>query len=196
MRSAIAVCCVAGAMLLATSGCSSAGSSTGKGAGSAATSAPVGQNMAGPAQQVIISKEALANKPAPWVLSTPQAAVRSYLDWTSYAYRIAQSEVATPTMSAKQEVRVDSYTQLNLEKSQLIDQTLRSITFGSPSTVGTRTLLPAKEDWTYRYVSIQKAGQTIAGPYSVSYDTTYTVVKTSKGWVVDSIQAKALGTVK
>ena len=152
--------------------------------------------MAGPSQQVIISKQALANKPKPWILSTPESAVRSYIDWTSYAYRIASSDVATPTMGAKLAVRVDSYTQYNLEKSRVIDQTLKSIIFGTPSVGSTSTLLPAKEDWTYRYVSIKTVGQTIGGPYSISYDTVYTVVKTDKGWVVDSIKVKALGTVK
>jgi hypothetical protein len=110
--------------------------------------------------------------------------------------RIAQSDVASPTMSAEQEVRVDSYTQLNLEKSRLIDQTLSSISFGTPSVGSTSTLLPAREQWTYRYVSIKTVGKTIAGPYSVGYDTTYMVIKTAMGWVVDSIQVKALGTVK
>jgi hypothetical protein len=152
--------------------------------------------MAGPSQQVVISKAALANRPSPWVLTSPESAVRSYLDWTSYAYRIAESSVATPTMSGPQEVRVDSYTQLNLEKSRLIDQTLKSVTFGTQSIDGTHTLLPAREEWTYRYVSIKVAGKTIGGPYSASYDTTYTVFKTARGWVVDSIKVKALGTIK
>jgi len=153
--------------------------------------------MAGPAQQVVISQQALAKKPKPWVLTTPESAIRSYLDWTSYAYRIAQSEVATPTMGAKQEVRVDSYLQLNLEKSRLIDQTLDSITFGKPSVEGTHTIVPAKERWTYRYVSIKTVDKTLSGPYSASYDDTYALVKTKKGdWVVDDVEVKALGAVK
>lgn len=152
--------------------------------------------MAGPAQKVYVSRAALASKPQPWVLKTPEAAVKSYLDWTSYAYRIATSDVATPTMSAAEAVRVDSYNQFNLEKSRLIDQTLDSISFGKASAGSTSTLVPTKEKWTYRYVSISSGGKTIGGPYSASYTATYTVVKTAKGWVVDSVKAKALGAVK
>jgi hypothetical protein len=187
--------CAACVALFALAGCSTGGAKTSP--ASVEASAPVGHNMAGPTQQVIISKQALANKPQPWVLSTPEAAVRSYLDWTSYAYRIAQSEVATPTMSAFQEVRVDSYNQLNLEQSRVIDQTPQSITFGKSAVEGTHTLVPAREQWTYRYVSIETVGKTLAGPYSVSYDTTYTVIQTKKGdWLVDSVKVKALGEVK
>ena len=191
-----ALWCLSGVALLMIAGCSGGSTSAGTNTGSSAASKTVGANMAGPSQKVIISKQALANRPHPWVLTTPESAVRSYLDWTSYAYRIATSDVATPTMSAKQAVRVDSYTQLNLQKSRVIDQTLKSITFGTQSVGSTSTLVPAREQWTYRYVSIKTVGQTIGGPYSVTYDTTYTVVKTSTGWVVDSIQVKALGTVK
>lgn len=191
-----ALWCLSGVALLMIAGCSGGSSSAGTTTGSSAASKTVGANMAGPTQKVIVSKQALANRPHPWVLTTPESAVRSYLDWTSYAYRIATSDVATPTMSAKQAVRVDSYTQLNLQKSRLIDQALKSITFGTPSVGSTSTLLPAHEDWTYRYVSIQTVGKTIAGPYSISYDTIYTLVKSGSGWVVDSIQVKPLGTVK
>lgn len=184
------------AALLVTTGCSG-GDAEKKSSGSAEASAPVGANMAGPVQKVVISKQALANKPKPWVLTTPESAVRSYLDWTSYAYRISESAAATRTMSASQEVRVDSYVQLNLQKSRLLDQTLRSITFGKPVVESKRTLLPAEEHWTYRYVSISEVGKTIGGPYEASYDTTYTVVKNGKGgWVVDTVAVEAIGEVK
>ena len=192
-----ALCCLAGVALLVMAGCSGGASGTGTSVGSAIASAPAGANMAGPAQQVVISRQVLDNRPQPWALATPESAVRSYLDWISYAYRIAQSEVATPTMSAQQEVRVDSYLQYNLEKSQVLDQTLKSITFGKPTVGTTSTLVPAKEQWTYRYVSIKTVDETVGGPYSASYSTTYTVVKTGQGnWVVDAVAVKALGPVK
>ncbi len=181
--------------LLLLPGCSSAPKGLGAGVGNASTTA--GKGMAGPASTVIISRQALENSPKPWVLSTPDKAIRSYLDWTSYAYRIAQSTVATPTMSSGQEVRVDSYVQLNLQKSRVIDQTLDSLVLGNPSTGSTSTLVPAKEKWTYRYVSIKDVGKTVAGPYSATYETIYTVVQNPKGvWVVDSVSVKAIGEVK
>jgi hypothetical protein len=191
-----ALCFLLAVALLTLAGCSNAGSDTSAGTGSTNASAPVGHSMAGPAQKVVISKQVLAATPKPWVLTTPQSAVRSYLDWTSYAYRVATSDAATPTMSAAEAVRVDSYTQFNLEKSRLIDQTLVSISFGKASVGGTSTVVPTKEKWTYRYVSISSVGKTIGGPYSATYNAKYTVVKTAKGWVVDSVDAKAVGGVK
>ena len=186
------LCCVA---LLVVTGCSN-GTAAGPSGSSIATST-LGAHMAGPAVDVHVTPEALASKPAAPVLTTPESAVRSYLDWTSYAYRIGQSIVATTTMSASEEVRVDSYVQYNLEKLRLIDQTLKSVTFGKPSVGSTSTLVPAHEQWTYRYVSIETAGKTTAGPYSAAYDSIYTVVKSKKGtWAVDSVTATAVGTVK
>jgi len=153
--------------------------------------------MAGPAVDVKVTQQALDSKPKPWVLSTPESAVRSYLDWVSYAYRIAQSNQAVPTMSAEEEVRVDSYVQYNLQQGRLIDQTLKSITFGKPSIEGSRATIPAKEKWTYRYVSINEAGKTLEGPLSASYDVTYTLMKNDEGvWVVDSVKAESQGKVK
>jgi len=188
--------CLAGVVALALVGCSAGTPAASAGSGSTEASAPVGHNMAGPAQDVIVSRAALEAKPAPWVLTTPESAVRSYLDWISYGYRIGDSDVTTPTMSAGQEVHIDSYIQLNLESGRLIDQTLTSITFSTPSIEGTHTLVPAKEKWTYRYVSIKEVGKTLAGPYSASYNSTYTLVKSGKNWVVDSVAAQAVGQVK
>lgn len=184
-----------GVLLIAT-GCSKSTTPNGNGVSSEATATQSGQ-MAGPAVEVHIPQSAVDDSPAPWNLRTPESAVRSYLDWITYAYRIGQSDVATPTMSAAEEVRVDSYNQYNLEKSRLVDQTLKAITFGKVSTGATSTLLPAKESWTYSYLFVAEGNKVIAGPYSADYDTTYTLVKNDKGeWVVDSVAAKAQGTVK
>ncbi len=182
--------------LLTVAGCSG-GQGTGPSTGSSDASKTVGAHMAGPAAEVHISQAAIAARPKPWVLTTPESAVRSYLDWTSYAYRIGQSSFATATMSSYEEVRVDSYVQYNIEQKRLMDQTLKSITFGTPSVGSTSTLVPAKEQWTYRYVSTETGNKTVGGPYSASYDTTYTVVKSKNGnWVVDSVKASPQGTVK
>lgn len=184
------------AAVVAAAGCSG-GSQGARGGETAEKSVETTSlHMAGPAQEVNISAAAVAAKPKPWVLKTPESAVRSYLDWTSYAYRIAQSGVATSTFSAYEEVRVDSYVQYNLQQGRVIDQTLDSITFGKPSISSTSATIPAKEKWTYRYVSITNVDQTVGGPYTASYDVTYTVVKSDGGWVVDSVNAKPQGTVK
>jgi hypothetical protein len=189
-----ALCCLACAALLAVSGCSGG---PGTGAGSSDASPTAGARMAGPAVDVNVTPEALASSPKAPVLSTPESAVRSYLDWTTYAYRIGQSQFATPTMTPYEEVRVDSFVQYNIQQSRLLDQTLVSITFGTPSVGATRTLVPAKESWTYRYVSIDVGNRVIGGPYKAAYDSTYTVVKSEGGaWVVDKVDATPKGTVK
>jgi hypothetical protein len=166
-------------------------------AGRSQASDDVGTRMAGPAVEINVTQEALDNEPPVAVLTSPESAVRSYLDWTSYAYRIGQSQVALPTMTAHQEVRVDSYIQYNVQQRRLIDQTLQSITFGTPSVESTHTLLPARETWTYSYVSIARAGEIIGGPYEATYDATYVVVRNDRGdWVVDSAEAKPLGKIQ
>jgi len=190
---AIAAVLIAGAVAL--SGCTTGTTSAGK--GSKETTRPVGMNMAGPAQTVVVSKQAVAAKPQPWNLKTPESAVRSYLDWMSYAYRITESSVGTPTMGDKQEVKVDSYIQYNLQQSRILDQNLVSITFGKPSQSASGTLLPAVEKWDYRYMSISKVGKVLAGPYTASYDTTYTVARNKKGdWVVQQVAVSPVGAVK
>ena len=152
--------------------------------------------MSGVPTDVRISPE-LAVAPRSLELKTPESAVRSYLDWTSFAYRTAQSIVSTATMTPQEQVRVDAYIQYNLEKKQIIDQKMKTITFAAPVVESTATLVPAKELWTYSYLSIAKGNKVLGGPYSASYDSTYTVVKQKNGtWVVASVAAKPLGKVK
>ena len=166
------------------------------GGGTTRTGVP-GAHMAGPAAEVHVDQAVIDAKPQPWNLKTPESAVRSYLDWTTYAYRIAQSDAAQSVMSANEGVRVDSYVQYNIEKKRLLAQKLGTIAFGTPSSSSTSTLVPAKENWTYSYLSIDTGNKTLGGPYSVSYDTTYTVVKGKNGeWVVDSVKAQPHGTLK
>jgi len=133
--------------------------------------------------------------PAKADLSSPEAAVRSYLGWTSYAFRIANSEVATQTMGPAEEVRINSYVEMNKEKGRLIDQRLRSMIFGPASVVGARATLSAREVWQYRYLSVV-GGKPQSPLYTATYDTTYTVVAAAPGrWIVDNVEAKPQGTV-
>jgi hypothetical protein len=184
------------AILVATlAGCVGAVPGSGTTGSTQPTSTP-DLHMAGPAVRVQVTQAALDSKPKPWVLTTPESAVRSYLDWTSYAYRTTQSDVATPTMTGPESIRIDSYIQLNIEQYRLIDQVLLSIAFGKAKATGTSAVLTATEKWVYRYISIQTAGKVLEGPYAASYETTYTLAKSAKGWIVDKVEAKALGEVK
>jgi hypothetical protein len=179
--------------LLALSGCGGQSATT----GSPISTSTVGAHMAGPAATVHVSQAAVDAQPSPWNLKTPQSAVRSYLDWTAYAYRIGQSAAATATMTSYEEVRVDAYNQYNVEQKRLLAETLQSITFGKSSAGATSTLVPAVEQWTYSYLSIDTGNKVLSGPFTASYDSTYTVVKNTAGeWRVDSVLAVAKGTVK
>lgn len=158
----------------------------------------MGAGMAGPVVDVQVTQEALDSRPEAPDLDTPAAAVRSFLGWTSYAYRIAQPSVAAPTMTSNWEVHVDSYIQYNIQKYRVIDQELTSITFGTPIVKNAKTtILPATETWSYRYVSAETPGKILEGPYTARYDTRYTLVKSDDGdWAVDEVHATALDTVK
>jgi hypothetical protein len=187
----VVVCCLVVLLVLglgASTGCTSdevAGEAEAAGAG-----------MGGPAVEVQVTEEALASEPETIDLSTPEAAVRSYLDWSSYAYRIAQPRVALPTMTSYQEVRVDAYIQYNIQKGRLIDQTLESLEVQDVREGEGSVEVVVKETWSYNYVSVKNAGEVISGPHEASYDAIYTVVQQGDDWVVDAVEATALGPVE
>jgi hypothetical protein len=109
---------------------------------------------------------------------------------------MVDSDVATLTMSSGEEVRVNSYVQLNKEANKLINQRLTSLRFGTSSRLGTRTIVPTRESWEYSYLAIDTL-RSLSPTYTVSYEATYTLVSPRPGlWIVDAVQAKSLGEVK
>lgn len=159
---------------------------------SAETTPQVSYGMAGPPQDVVVSRAALESTPAPWVLDSPESAVRSYLDWISYGYRTAQPAFSEPTMGAEEAVRIDAYNEYNLQKQRIIDQSLVSITFGEPQVAGAAATITTSEVWTYRYVSISEPGVTIDGPFEARYESTYTLAQADGSWVVESVDVTRL----
>jgi hypothetical protein len=134
--------------------------------------------------------------PASANLTSPRDAVTSYLEWTSYAYLIGNSDVASHTMSPEEEVRVNSYTQLNKEQQRRITQALTSFKPRRASVEGTRATVGASEVWHYRYLSADGA-RAISETYTASYEATYNLVLVKpKTWVVDSVDVRSLGEVK
>ncbi len=133
--------------------------------------------------------------PAP-NLTTPESAVRSYLDWSSFAYRMANSDVASTTCTPMWGVHVDSYIQLNRENgAKTLEQRLTKFEKRSESTEGTRAVVAAYEEWDYRYFSLD--GQKWISPlYKASYDTTYTLVSEGGRWLVDHVAANPLTELK
>lgn len=126
--------------------------------------------------------------PEPWDLTTPESAVRSYLDWVSFSYRMADSEIATPTMTAGESVRVDSYIQLNRIDGRGIEQFLDSLEITSVSPDASVATVTARESWRYRYFSLETL-EYLSEEYTASYDTTYTLVTGPEGWLVDAVEA-------
>jgi hypothetical protein len=153
--------------------------------------------MSGPTYPVHIAEAAIEARPKAWNLTTPASAVQSYLDWTTYAYRIGQSNVAQAVCGSDEGVRVDSYIEYHLENRVLLDQKLLSLQLGTPTTNATSTLVPATEKWTYEYLAADKVNNPhVSGPFEVSYDSTYTVTKQGSNWVVASVKTVSHGTIK
>ena len=130
-------------------------------------------------------------------LSKPLPAIRSYLAWAAFAYRMANSDIASRTMTPYEGVRVDSYIQLNREKGRGIEQQLTA--FKPVELEASRTpeavLFTASETWRYRYFSLD-AKRYLSDWYTTSYETTYSVVATEGVWLVDYVEATALTPVK
>ncbi len=143
-----------------------------------------------------VSTEKPAEPKAPKAadLSTPRAAVQSYLDFITYAYRLGNSDVASQTMGPEELMRVDSYIELDRQRGRKIEQQLDAITFGAPIAQGAnRQLVPASEKWTYRY--IDSLSGTYKGPAKkASFDATYTVDRADSGWLVVSVEATTAAT--
>ena len=117
------------------------------------------------------------------------------MHWVTYAYEVADSDVATMTFSADEEVRINSYVQLNREKQRRIQQRLLDFTPGAESVEGTAVLLSARERWEYRYLELGSA-RLVSPTYVLSYETTYTLVpRSGGGWIVDRVEAAPLGEV-
>jgi hypothetical protein len=131
------------------------------------------------------------------MLRDPKSSVYSYLLWISYAYRIANSDVATMAFSPYEEVRVNSYVQLNREQGRALDQTLTAIRYKSLRTEGSTATVGAHEEWRYRYIDM-KTGLYNTPEYRAVYETTYTVVfyPDKKAWLVDSVVASATTPLK
>ncbi|MDO8914739.1 MAG: hypothetical protein Q7W16_01490 [Coriobacteriia bacterium] len=133
--------------------------------------------------------------PAAPDLSAPVPAVRSYLAWVGFSYRMANSEISSRTMTPYEGVRVDSYIQLNREKNQGMEQELTAFTPVEASRSETAALITASEAWRYRYFSLDKR-RYLTPWYEASYDTTYSVIATQGVWLVASVEATALTPVK
>lgn len=128
--------------------------------------------------------------------STPEGAVRAYLDGISYAYRMANSSAATDTMTPYEHVRVDAYVELNRQEGRALEQELTVFEVrGQESTDATATVA-TYEEWVYRYFSIDTL-EYLSEEATASYEATYTVLwQPDSLWLVDKVDVTTLGEVK
>lgn len=128
--------------------------------------------------------------------TTPESAVRAYLDSITYTYRMANSAAATDTMTDYEYVRVDAYVELNRQEGRALEQTLtvfevRDIT-GQEPTITVATY----EEWAYRYFSVEDLTY-LSDETTATYDAHYTVLKQPDGlWLVDEVAVTPVGEVE
>jgi hypothetical protein len=122
-------------------------------------------------------------------LATPETAVASYITWVSFAYRVANSDAATHSFTPFEEVRVNSYVELNRQENRAIDQTISAFEISAVEGEEPTATVSAYEEWEYRYFTLDTI-EWSSDPLFASYDTTYTVVLQPDGrWLVDSVEA-------
>ncbi|MHB9004564.1 MAG: hypothetical protein ACYC6C_10965 [Coriobacteriia bacterium] len=128
--------------------------------------------------------------------TTPESAVRAYLDGITYTYRMANSDAASDTMTPYEFVRVDAYVQLNVQEGRALEQTLtafdvREVTGREPTmTVSTY------EEWLYRYFSVENM-EYLSEDATATYQADYTVIKQDDGlWLVNEVDVIPVGEVK
>ena len=131
-------------------------------------------------------------QPPPPALKDPRTAVYSYLLWISYAYRVLNSDVASRTFDAFEEVRVNSYVMFNFQEQRAIDQRLLVANLKSWESKGSTATVSMHEEWAYRYISTQ-TGKYTTPALNASYETTYTLVDQNGDWVVHSVEATSAG---
>lgn len=137
----------------------------------------------------------LPEPPAPPMLSRPESAVYSYMLWISHAYVRQDSVLASQTFDPFEEVRVDAYIQYNKEQGKALRQEPTELAVKSVKTVENTSTVVASETWRYRYIDA-KTGKFATPVLTASYDSTYTLVKLDRGWVVHKVDATPRGEVK
>lgn len=142
-------------------------------------------------------EETVPDRSAPeaWDLSEPETAVRSYLDWVSFAYRMANSDIPTATMTPEEAVRVDARIQLNRVEGKGVEQHLESLDIKSASEDATSAVVVARESWRYRYFSLETLAY-LSEALRADYDTTYTLERGPDGWLVDKVEAVSAAEVQ
>jgi hypothetical protein len=129
-------------------------------------------------------------------LSTPEASVRSYLEWISYAYRVVDSQVASSVMDPYEWVRVDAYIEKNRQEGRGIDQRLVGFEVLDVTSSESTATVETTEDWAYRYFGPDGAyiGEELTARYSVRYSVLKDAERAE--WLVEKVDASPDGEVE
>lgn len=137
----------------------------------------------------------VTSAPIPVDVTSPESAVRSYLERISFAYRVLDSSVASSTVTIAESVRVDAYVQLNAMEGRGLDQRVEELAITSVSREETSAIVTAREEWAYRYFSLETLTY-LSEVLTASYETTYTLVLEDGAWLVDRVDARPLGEIR
>lgn len=128
--------------------------------------------------------------------TTPESAVRAYLDGITYTYRMANSAAATDTMTDYEYVRVDAYVELNRQEGRALEQALSTFEVRDVAGQEPTITVATYEEWNYRYFSIEDLTY-LSDETTATYDARYTVLKQADGlWLVDEVVVTPVGEVK
>lgn len=129
--------------------------------------------------------------PAP-DLETPEAAVRSYLMWLSYAYLTRDSNSLIDVLTDAQWKRASEYISLNYSKGRAIDQRCVEFTVHKVRVDGSMASVNVRERWLYRYVNT--SGNSYSGPAEdITYDCLYELKYVEgEGWLVAAVDANTV----
>jgi hypothetical protein len=144
------------------------------------------------------SAPSTVSPPRRWDLTSPESAVRSYLAWVTYSYRMVDSGLSTPTMEPTETVRVDSYIQLNRERGRGIDQRLVTLRVTRlERTAPDLATIVTYEEWEYRYFDIADPARSLSSLDHATYAVAYSVVRGQDGlWRVARVDASPRGEVR
>jgi len=124
--------------------------------------------------------------------STPEEAVRSYLEWLTYSYRNMDSEIATPTMTPDLAQRVAYYITMNAANGKALNQRLDSLEFVDVQIADTVATVKTRESWTFNYLVIETG--VFDEPVVQQYEVTYTVLLIDGVWRVQAADATKIDT--
>jgi len=120
--------------------------------------------------------------------STPKQAVTAYLSAIPEAYLSLEVTVVAPFVTERQEVREDSYIQLNRQEGRALEMALvsyRVLEAAEPSADASSAVVRTEEQWRWRYWDIRSRKPATAWART-TYRMEYSLSREGSGWLVAS----------